>query len=69
MKTIIEPFRIKVVEPITMIPRRVYTQSHLDYVVEAAGAVFDGREDLRCLRMTNNPPYLRHFSAQFEELG
>jgi tryptophanase len=51
------------------IPRRVYTQSHLDYVVEAAGVVFEGREDLRGLRMTNNPPYLRHFSAQFEELA
>ncbi len=51
------------------IPRRVYTQSHLDYVVEAAGIVFEGREGLRGLRMINNPPYLRHFSAQFEELG
>jgi tyrosine phenol-lyase len=50
------------------IPRRVYTQSHLDYVAEAAALVFEGRESLRGLRMTNSPPYLRHFSAQFEEL-
>ena len=50
------------------IPRRVYTQSHLDYVIEAAGQVFASRGTLRGMRMTNDPPYLRHFTAQFEEL-
>ncbi len=49
------------------IPRRVYTQSHMDYVAESAEVVFEGRESLRGLRMTNQPPFLRHFSAQFEE--
>ena len=50
------------------IPRRVYTQSHVDYVVEASAALFDKRASLRGLRLTNNPPYLRHFTATFEEL-
>ncbi len=50
------------------IPRRVYTQSHVDYVVEAAAQVFAQRERLRGLKMTNRPPALRHFTAQFEEL-
>ena len=50
------------------IPRRVYTQSHLDYVVEAAERVFQRRQELVGLRMTNDPPYLRHFTARFEEL-
>jgi tryptophanase len=50
------------------IPRRVYTQSHMDYVIEAAGEVFAERGTLVGLRMTNDPPYLRHFTAQFEEL-
>ncbi len=50
------------------IPRRVYTQSHMDYVVEVAEAVFESRQALVGLRMTNNPPYLRHFTARFEEL-
>ncbi len=50
------------------IPRRVYTQSHLDYVVEAAEAVFARRQALAGMRMTNDPPYLRHFTAQFEEV-
>ena len=51
------------------IPRRVYTQSHIDYVVEACDAVFAQRHDLVGLRMTNDPPYLRHFTAEFEEIG
>lgn len=51
------------------IPRRVYTQSHIDYVIETCENVFARRDELRGLRMINNPPYLRHFTAQFEELG
>jgi tryptophanase len=50
------------------IPRRVYTQSHIDYVVEASARVFEQRHSLRGLRLTNDPPYLRHFTAQLEEL-
>ncbi len=50
------------------IPRRVYTQSHLDYVIEAAEQVFAHRETLQGLRMTNHPPSLRHFTAEFEEV-
>jgi len=50
------------------IPRRVYTQSHIDYVIEACGQVYDQRATLRGLRMTNDPPYLRHFTAEFEEV-
>jgi tryptophanase len=51
------------------IPRRVYTQSHIDYVIEASAAVFECRRTLVGLRMTNDPPVLRHFTARFEELG
>jgi len=51
------------------IPRRVYTQSHIDYVVEAAEQVYARRRELRGLRMTYEPPFLRHFTAKFEELG
>lgn len=49
------------------IPRRVYTQSHIDYVAEAAGELFAKRHDLRPLRITQAPPVLRHFTARFEE--
>ena len=51
------------------IPRRVYTQSHIDYVIEASAAVFARRRDLPGLRITNSPQYLRHFTAEFEEVG
>ncbi len=51
------------------IPRRVYTQSHIDYVIEASAAVFARRHELPGLRMTNSPQYLRHFTAEFEEVG
>jgi tryptophanase len=49
------------------IPRRVYTQSHIDYVIEATVEVFEQREKLRGLRMTEEPPVLRHFMAKFAE--
>jgi tryptophanase len=50
------------------IPRRVYTQSHIDYVVEACAGLFEKRDAFAGLRMTNNPKALRHFTAQFEEI-
>ncbi len=50
------------------IPRRVYTQSHIDYVVEATVEVFEQRERIRGLRITAEPEALRHFTAQFEEV-
>jgi tyrosine phenol-lyase len=48
------------------IPRRVYTQSHVDYVVEAILNVFARREQLRGYRITWQTPFLRHFSCHFE---
>lgn len=50
------------------LPRRVYTQSHVDYVAEVAADVFRDRASLRGLRMTNSPPWLRHFTAAFQEV-
>jgi len=50
------------------IPRRVYTQSHVDYVVEAIIEVFQQREKLRGLEIVWEPPSLRHFTARFREL-
>ena len=46
------------------IPSRVYTVSHLDYVAACAARVFHRRDDLQGLRLTNNPPCLRHFTAE-----
>ncbi|MCG3131376.1 MAG: Tyrosine phenol-lyase [Phycisphaerae bacterium] len=48
-------------------PRRVYTQSHVDYVIEAVAEVHQRRQTLRGLRITYEPPVLRHFTARFEE--
>lgn len=50
------------------IPRRVYTQSHIDYVVETFDMVLGRREETRGLRITWEPPFLRHFTARFEEV-
>jgi tyrosine phenol-lyase len=50
------------------IPRRVYTQAHMDVVAEAVKGVFDVRESTRGLRMTYEPKYLRFFQARFERL-
>ena len=51
------------------IPRRVYTQSHIDYVVEAIVEVNRGKELLRGYEITWQPEFLRHFSCQFRPLG
>jgi tryptophanase len=50
------------------IPRRVYTQSHIDYVVEAIIQVFARRHSIKGYRIIEQPPLLRHFSARFEPL-
>ncbi len=50
------------------IPRRVYTQSHIDYVIEATVAVFRRRDQLRGLRIVEEPSALRHFTAKFAEV-
>jgi len=50
------------------IPRRTYTQSHMDYVVEVAGQVALRKESLRGLRIVKESPSLRHFTAQLEPL-
>ncbi len=50
------------------IPRRVYTQSHIDYVVEAILEVNERRARIRGLAIESEPPFLRHFSARFRQL-
>jgi tryptophanase len=50
-------------------PRRVYTQSHADYLVEVFEEVVRRRATLRGLRIVFQPPQLRHFTARFEPLG
>jgi len=48
------------------IPRRVYTQAHMDVVAESVLEVFEQREQARGLKMTYEPKYLRFFQARFE---
>jgi tryptophanase len=50
------------------IPRRVYTQSHMDYVLEAIGLVWKRRKDIPGMRIVAAPKFLRHFTAEFERL-
>lgn len=50
------------------IPRRVYTQAHMDVTAEAVKAVYDARETTHGLKMVYEPKYLRFFQARFERL-
>ena len=50
------------------IPRRVYTQAHLDYVAETLGKLGQQAASLRGYRITYAPPLMRHFTARFEPL-
>jgi tryptophanase len=51
------------------IPRRVYTQSHIDYDAEAVIGVAGMKDRLRGYRITKAPAMLRHFTALFEPLA
>ncbi len=50
------------------IPRRVYTQAHFDFVLEGIAEIGARRASLRGLRIVDEPPFLRHFSARFAPL-
>jgi tryptophanase len=50
------------------VPRRTYTQSHVDYVIEVCAEVAATAHDLRGYRIVDEPPSLRHFTARFEPL-
>ncbi|MFB3154699.1 MAG: tryptophanase [Candidatus Acidiferrales bacterium] len=51
------------------IPRRVYTQSHIDYVVEIILEVWKRREQIRGLKLTYEAPFLRHFTARLAPIS
>jgi tryptophanase len=59
-----EPAKLEMVR--LAIPRRVYTKSHIDYVVECVESVFHKREEIKGMRIVYEPPVLRHFTAKFE---
>ena len=61
-----EPARQELVR--LAIPRRVYTQSHMDYVIEALQLVSERRDQIRGMRITKAPRFLRHFTAHFERI-
>jgi tryptophanase len=50
------------------IPRRVYTQSHMEYVAETFEEVMRTREQAKGFRIVSEPRFLRHFTARFEQL-
>lgn len=62
-----EPARMELVR--LAIPRRVYTQSHVDYVIECFQEVYERRDELRGYEITEEPPQLRHFTAHFRPLN
>jgi tyrosine phenol-lyase len=49
------------------LPRRVYTQAHMDVVAESVLEVLEHREQARGLKMVYEPKYLRFFQARFEQ--
>jgi tyrosine phenol-lyase len=50
------------------LPRRVYTQAHMDVVAESVATVYDRRKKIKGLQMVYEPKYLRFFQAKFERL-
>ena len=57
------PARLELVR--LALPRRVYTQSHVDRILEVAAGIAQSAGSLRGVEMTSRPPYLRHFTAKF----
>ena len=50
------------------LPRRVYTQTHIDYVAEALIQLYRQRDEITGMRLTYEAPQMRHFTAQLEPL-
>jgi tyrosine phenol-lyase len=50
------------------IPRRVYTQAHMDVIAESVQCVYERRDKIKGLKMVHEPKYLRFFQAKFEKL-
>ena len=50
------------------IPRRVYTQAHMDVVAESVEYVYENRKKIGGLKMVYEPQYLRFFQAMFEKI-
>jgi tryptophanase len=50
------------------VPRRVYTESHLKYVASVFRRIAADKKMVRGLKITYEPPFLRHFTAEFEEI-
>jgi tryptophanase len=50
------------------VPRRVYTQSHVDYVIEVFREIVRERNKVRGMRIVREPRFLRHFTAHFEPI-
>lgn len=50
------------------IPRRVYTQAHMDVIAESTAMVFDRRKKIKGMKMVYEPQYLRFFQARFDKL-
>ncbi|MFC1554446.1 tryptophanase [candidate division KSB1 bacterium] len=50
------------------IPRRVYTQSHFDYILEVMGEVVRSKEKIHGYKMTYQPKFLRHFTCRYEKI-
>ena len=50
------------------IPRRVYTQAHMDVIAESAASVYDRKKHIKGLKMVYEPKYLRFFQAKFEKI-
>ena len=50
------------------IPRRVYTQAHMDLTAESVVEVYEDRRSARGLRITYEPKYLRFFQARFQRI-
>jgi tryptophanase len=60
------PARLEMVR--LAIPRRVYTKSHIDYVIECIADVYRRRSEISGIRIVHEPPILRHFTARFSPL-
>jgi tryptophanase len=50
-------------------PRRVYTQSHFDYAIEVIIHAFQHRDQAKGMKITWEPPFLRHFTAHFDSIS